>query len=186
MASVYGNPLSGQRRNTVGNISNVMNHYFSHSRRFADLFNGVCFQGEGVVKAEELSEASEVYHEVTTKDVRTKGRGKRAERIRDVCKTMKTGGMLRILALENQELIDYAMPFRCMQYDTMEYGKQLNQLKKKNSIHYVCIMEQKSGTVQDRCGIWWTLEKRGSPFKEFSTTTPCAYIVSMSYKNRKH
>ncbi|MCH5344080.1 MAG: hypothetical protein J1E64_08575 [Acetatifactor sp.] len=116
----------------MGKISNVMNHYFSDNQRFADLFNGVCFQGEAVVKAEELSEASEVYHEVAVNHTRKRCAGNRAERIRDVRKMMKSGGTLRILALENQELIDYAMPFRCMQYDTMEYGKQLNQLKKKN------------------------------------------------------
>lgn len=61
-----------------------------------------------------------------------KAQGKRAERIRDVCKKLKTGEVLRILTLENQELVDYAMPYRCMQYDTMEYGKQLEELRKKN------------------------------------------------------
>ena len=29
-------------------------------------------------------------------------------------------------------MIDYAMPFRCMQYDIMEYGKQLDTLRKRN------------------------------------------------------
>lgn len=110
----------------MGEISNTVNHYFSDNRRFADLFNGVYFQGEAVVKAEELTEVSEVYHEPVRK------KGKRAERIRGVCKQLKSGKILRILALENQELIDYAMPFRCMQYDVMKYGKQLDILRKEN------------------------------------------------------
>lgn len=84
----------------MGKNSNMMNYYFSDEERFADLFNGVFFQGKPV------------------------------ERIHDVCKKLKTGSTLRILALENQELVDYAMPFRCMQYDVMEYGKQLEELRR--------------------------------------------------------
>lgn len=37
-----------------------------------------------------------------------------------------------ILALENQEIVDYSMPFRCMQYDVMENEKQLEELRRKN------------------------------------------------------
>ena len=45
---------------------------------------------------------------------------------------MQSGACLRILAVENQNLTDYTMPFRCMQYDTMEYGRQVEQLRHKN------------------------------------------------------
>lgn len=109
----------------MGKNSNMMNYYFSDEKRFADLLNGVFFQGEPVVEAKELFEASEVYHQLEVEKPKTGVRGKRVERIHDVCKKLKTGSTLRILALENQELVDYAMPFRCMQYDVMEYGKQL-------------------------------------------------------------
>lgn len=42
---------------------------------------------------------------------------------------MNTGEALRILAVENQNKVDYTLPYRCMQYDSLEYGKQLNELK---------------------------------------------------------
>ena len=58
--------------------------------------------------------------------------GKRLERIRDVKMKMGTGACLRVLAVENQSLTDYTMPFRCMQYDTMEYGKQAEEIRRKN------------------------------------------------------
>ena len=119
----------------MGKISNSINHYLSDNRRFADLFNGICFQGKTVIRAEDLLEASHVYHEVSGEIDQTGKREKsrkRGERIRDICKLLKTGETLRVLALENQEMIDYSMPFRCMQYDVMEYGKQLDVLKKKN------------------------------------------------------
>lgn len=116
----------------MGKNSNMMNHYFGDSRRFADLFNAVFFQGDAVVREEELSEGSEVYHPQKTAGTGA-GRPKhRGERSRDVCKKLENGGILRILALENQNQIDYAMPYRCMQYDTMEYGKQLEKIRRDN------------------------------------------------------
>lgn len=132
----------------MGEISNIMNYYFSDSRRFADLFNAVFFQGKLVVEADDLSEASEVYCQPKIKKTKTGRRAKRGESIHDVCKRLKTGSVLRVLALENQNLIDYAMPFRCMQYDTMEYGKQLDELRRKNE------REENLSTDQEKfCGI---------------------------------
>ena len=125
----------------MGKISNSINHYLSDNRRFADLFNGVCFHGETVVRAEDLSENTQVYYGVTGKadknlGIRQTGSSERyPERrnlTRDICKQLKSGGMLRILAVENQEKVDYTMPYRCMEYDVMEYGKQLATLRKKN------------------------------------------------------
>lgn len=108
----------------MGKISTLINHYLSDNRRFADLFNGICFQGKSVIHAKDLQEASQVYHEVMGETGKRRGR---KERIRDICKLLKTGTILRVLALENQELTDYTMPFRCTQYDVMEYEKQLLQ-----------------------------------------------------------
>lgn len=116
----------------MGEISNTIKHYFADNRRFADIFNGVCFQGKIVVRPEDLSDASEIYHEPVAENMQVGVHGKRTERIRDICKRLKTGETLRILALENQEWIDYAMPFRCMQYDAMEYARQLDHLQQKN------------------------------------------------------
>lgn len=129
---VFPDSAALYKEESMGKISNTMNYYFSDNHRFADLFNVVFFQGRPVVRAEELSETSEVYHQPETEKPKAGLQGKRAERIRDVCKKLKTGEVLRILALESQELVDYAMPYRCMQYDTMEYGKQLEELRKKN------------------------------------------------------
>lgn len=47
--------------------------------------------------------------------------GKYVSRIRDLKKYIKTRGSLRILAVENQNQVDYSMPFRCMEYDILEY-----------------------------------------------------------------
>ena len=119
----------------MGKISNAINHYLSDNRRFADFFNGICFQGETVVRAEDLSEGTQVYYGIT-QELQKAGQSKksegRKERTRDICKKLKTGGTLRILAVENQQMVDYTMPYRCMEYDVMEYGKQIDILRKKN------------------------------------------------------
>ena len=47
-----------------------------------------------------------------------------AERIRDVKMRLKSGGELRLLAIGNQNFVDYSMLFRCMEYDFLEYGRQ--------------------------------------------------------------
>ncbi|MCH5259174.1 MAG: Rpn family recombination-promoting nuclease/putative transposase [Lachnospiraceae bacterium] len=125
----------------MGKISNSINRYLSDNRRFADLFNVICFQGATVVRAEELSESTQVYYGITgtagkNQSVRQTGRGERyperRNRTRDICKQLKSGGTLRILAVENQEKVDYTMPYRCMEYDVMEYGKQIDNLRNKN------------------------------------------------------
>ena len=125
----------------MGKISSTINHYLSDNRRFADLFNGICFQGESVVRAEDLSDTSQVYYGISgTADKNPAARQtgesethpKRRDRTRDICKQLKGGGTLLILAVENQEKVDYTMPYRCMEYDVMEYGKQLDILRKRN------------------------------------------------------
>ena len=126
----------------MGKISNVINHYLSDNRRFADLFNGVYFQGEPVIRADDLLEGSQVYYGITgvagksRTAHQTEGREtylERRNRTRDICKQLKNGETLRILAVENQERVDYTMPYRCMEYDVMEYGKQLDILRKKTN-----------------------------------------------------
>jgi len=39
------------------------------------------------------------------------------------------------LAVENQSYVDYAMPYRCMEYDCLEYGRQLKELEAENRKH---------------------------------------------------
>lgn len=107
----------------MGKMNTAMRSFLSDRRRFADLFNGCLFQGREVIRAEELQEASEQYAVTEAEPV---------ERVRDIKMILRTGGALRVLALENQNKVDYTLPYRCMQYDTLEYGKQLEKLKRIN------------------------------------------------------
>ena len=118
----------------MGKPNIAINHYLRNKRRFADLYNGVHFHGKQRIKAEELTDASEVYEEPEASNPETGERGERLERIRDIKMALNKGKDLCILGVESQYTVNYSMPFRCMQYDTMEYGKQLNALRDKNAI----------------------------------------------------
>lgn len=112
----------------MGKENNVLNSYLGDPSRFADLFNGVCFNGEEVIRPEELTEASEKY-DVHIAENAAGERTEKEERIRDIKKSYDNGIILRILAVENQSHIDYAAGVRNMQYDTMEYTEQIRKLK---------------------------------------------------------
>ena len=132
----------------MGKPNIAINHYLRNKRRFADLYNGVHFHGEQRIKAEELTDASEVYEETEGSNPETGERGNRLERIRDIKMTLNKGKNLYILGVESQHTINYSMPFRCMQYDTMEYGKQLDALRDKNEIE-----KNYAGWAEKACGI---------------------------------
>ena len=116
----------------MGKLNNVMNRYLSDERHFADLFNGIWFQGEGIISPENLQDCSERYITEAEEHDADGGRKKSLERFRDIKKRLSGGETLRILAIENQNLVDYTMPFRCMEYDTLEYRHQLDDIRKTN------------------------------------------------------
>ena len=47
----------------MGEVNDVLMEYLRDNVRFADLFNGILFGGESVIRAEELYEGSEVFVE---------------------------------------------------------------------------------------------------------------------------
>lgn len=131
----------------MGKLNTAMRTFLCDRERFADLFNGVFFQGKPVISADRLMEASETYSDIMEKSL---------DRTRDLKMVTGDGETLRILALENQANIDYTLPYRCMQYDTLEYGRQLRELKKYNKSHKLL-----STPAERLCGI--TRQNRIAP-----------------------
>lgn len=116
----------------MGKINNSLNHYLRNKRRFADLYNGVYFRGKQLILPDNLTDSSENYEESESNKPETGERGKRLPRIRDIKMIFKNRNRQYVLGLESQHSINYAMPFRCMQYDCMEYGRQLNSIHDNN------------------------------------------------------
>ncbi len=108
----------------MGKYDMCMKAYLHDKKRFADLFNGSCFQGKPVIRAEDLEEASEGYVIAGTK----------TEIFRDVKMRYRSGMILQVLAVENQSYIDYGMPVRCMGYDAAEYGRQMKERKRERRL----------------------------------------------------
>lgn len=67
----------------MGKYDTCMKEFLQNKDRFADLFNGCCFQGRQIIRAEDLREASENYV-ITDKGMPGKTRQKDTEIIRDV------------------------------------------------------------------------------------------------------
>ena len=108
----------------MGKYDMCMKAYLRDKKRFADLFNGSCFQGKPVIRAEDLEEASEGYVIAGTK----------TEIFRDVKMRYRSGMILQVLAVENQSYSDYGMPVRCMGYDAAEYGRQMKERKRERRL----------------------------------------------------
>ena len=129
----------------MGLENDVLLSYLEDNARFADLFNCFYFGGEQIVKPRDLKEASEVYTlppegrggkgrkaDKGGKDGKVRKKGRSGQRIRDIKRHLKSGGCLKVLALEAQSDINYYMPWRIMEYDCMEYGRQIRQVQRRN------------------------------------------------------
>lgn len=112
----------------MGKENDVILSFLQDNGRFAELFNCFYFEGREVIRANDLSEASEVYvSEVGNR------RGRGGQRIRDIKKHLKSGACLKILAIEAQNEVSYIMPWRIMEYDCLEYRNQIRNIQRKNS-----------------------------------------------------
>ena len=102
-----------QKEENMGKYDNAVYKYMDDKERFADLVNVVLYAGELVVRPEMLESDSE----------------RIGNRYRDIKKRLKNGDWLALVATENQENVDYSMPLRIMEYDCLEYMKQLRKIK---------------------------------------------------------
>lgn len=133
----------------MGQKNAVTKRYYSDKTRFADLINGVYFQGRKIISADELTEGSEGYAEPQRNDSTNHSRDY-LERTRDIKMQHQSGASIRILAIENQHYVDYSMPFRNMQYDVLEYQQQLEEIRRRNETEedfattgeYLCKMKK--------------------------------------------
>ena len=105
----------------------------SDNTRFSEICNYVLFDGEKVIKPEDLKECD------TTEVLSVFGIDKKQivkQKWRDLLKSVSvkhTGQMYVILiGAEAQTDIHYAMPVKTMIYDALNYGEQVNEAKKRH------------------------------------------------------
>ncbi|MBO5278188.1 MAG: transposase [Lachnospiraceae bacterium] len=101
----------------------------SDKERYADLINGLIFQGKQLVQAGDL----------TDMDSQTgmwgrgflRGRWQRRLKYRDLIKKAAMGVGFVVIGIENQDEVNYLMPLRNMAYDTAEYERQAAVIRKR-------------------------------------------------------
>jgi len=106
--------------------------YISQNDRFADLCNYLLFDGEMVIKPEDLEEKDVTELALPYSDKETIA----VEKIRDVLKgcivKMAEDTTYLVVGVENQSDIHYAMVVRNMLYDALNYASQVNNKAKKH------------------------------------------------------
>lgn len=121
-----------KERKTMGKENVATNQYISNPRIFADMINFKVYQGEQIVKADDLREL-----DVSLLALLEEGKViKSIEKHRDVVKLWKVmcteEATYCIFGIENQTLIHYAMPVRTMLYDILQYQKQIHNISDKH------------------------------------------------------
>lgn len=102
--------------------------FFSSDERYADLINGLGFQGRQIVKKEDLQER-DTQTCVRKMPSATKKNNTKLKN-RDLIRKIAFGVNFAVIGIENQEAVDYALPLRSMIYDAGEYDKQAAQIRK--------------------------------------------------------
>ena len=106
----------------------ILKNFWKNNDRFADLFNTFLFNGEEILKPDDLTE---VDTDVSSM-LKFNGHAETVQKILDVVKKTAYGIDFMILGLENQSHIHYAMPLRHMIGDAFSYQKEYNEIVAKN------------------------------------------------------
>ena len=102
------------------------------NENFAELFNHV-LPSDAPLRAEELQD--EDIKETAYLHVRDGG-GTFLVQYRDVVKSAQNGRRFVILGIENQSDIDYAMPFRVLEMDFINYARQVQVIRDRHNAEW--------------------------------------------------
>jgi len=117
----------------LGKNDSITKKYMRQNDRFADVCNYYLFDGESVVKADELEE-KDITELAVIKDKNSKVMT--AQRFRDILKNCivksANGVTYMLIGIENQTDINYAMVIKNMVYDALNYATQAEQCAKRH------------------------------------------------------
>ena len=110
----------------MGKKENPLLTYYNREERFAQLMNGWLFRGKPYLKAEDIGEA----------DRRMEGKSRKSReyrgRYRELFKRLKHVMIRLYIGTELMEYVDYAMPLRIMDSDTLSYLHQKKAVSKRH------------------------------------------------------
>lgn len=122
-----GETKTKKRNNVTPDV--ILKDFWEDKERFADLFNAALFDGEEVLKPENLNDASTDKSSV----VKIGTHADTVKRVLDVVKKTANGVDFVIFGIENQQKIHYAMPLRHLIGDALSYFKEYKEIEKKNT-----------------------------------------------------
>ena len=106
----------------------ILKNFWRDNHHFADLFNAALFNGEQVLKPDDLSEVDTDVSSI----LKFNGHAETVQKVLDVVKKTAYGIDFVIWGLENQSKIHYAMPLRHMIGDGFSYLKEYQEIAAKN------------------------------------------------------
>ena len=113
----------------------VTKQYVSDPKVFADAFNYLIYNGEQVIRPEQLTDLDATHFAIPYRE-EEEGKPESTQKYRDVLKTLavKTDDQRAylVLGIENQSNVHYAMPVRNMLYDAMQYNQQVTEIAEKH------------------------------------------------------
>ncbi len=108
----------------LGKKNVLFNNFLSAPARFADLCNFYFFSGRDVIREKDLFPAD-------TKFWRT-SRGAEKEFSGDQLKLWNPGNGAVLLGVEPEENIQYALPVKYMNYESLQYDKNLKEIQREH------------------------------------------------------
>ena len=108
----------------MGQADLYQSDFYEDKGRFADVFNGVIFEGKEIMKPEELEMDDSVMVSIRSEDSRKKV-------ICDKIRKWK-GKYVSVMVLENQTYVDYRMVLRIMEAEVIGYDKQRKETNREN------------------------------------------------------
>ena len=109
----------------MGKNDVALSSYFSDPQIFADLFNAWMYGGKQVIAPESLTAEDPVQPRPEY--------ARPYKHVRDVVKMyQKDGVQMVLLAIENQEKVDYSAPVRILQFDSADYQNQVRRTEEEN------------------------------------------------------
>lgn len=106
----------------MGKVNDQFNFYLSNPDRLADFFNGIVYGGQRRILPQDLADIQKCYQEPLPDRY---GRKKTHRRERDAAKLLCQNGHFILLAVENQNQINYCMPLRCAEYDLTDLDENI-------------------------------------------------------------
>ena len=116
----------------MGKKDTITKDYMSVPEHFADCFNYYLFQGEQIIKATNLKPKDPTEIAIIPEDTSNET----VEKIRDILKQcilmQDEKATYLLLGIENQSDIHYALPVKNMNYDALNYGRQVSEITKEH------------------------------------------------------